>query len=66
MRERDAMEIERRGDAIARCFVLEAELFGGAHGGELREHKGKGRIHGGRVSSITGGEGWETRRRAAR
>jgi ribonuclease R len=27
MRERDAMAIERRGDAIARCFVLEAELF---------------------------------------
>ena len=27
MRERDAMAIERRGDAIARCFLLEAELF---------------------------------------
>jgi ribonuclease R len=27
MRERDAMQIERRGDAIARCFLLEAELF---------------------------------------
>ena len=27
MRERDAMTIERRGDAIARCFLLEAELF---------------------------------------
>jgi ribonuclease R len=27
LRERDAMAIERRGDAIARCFLLEAELF---------------------------------------
>jgi ribonuclease R len=27
MRERDAMAIERRGDSIARCFLLEAELF---------------------------------------
>jgi ribonuclease R len=27
MRERDAMAIERRGDAIARCFLLEADLF---------------------------------------
>jgi ribonuclease R len=27
LRERDAMTIERRGDAIARCFLLEAELF---------------------------------------
>jgi ribonuclease R len=27
LRERDAMAIERQGDAIARCFVLEAELF---------------------------------------
>jgi ribonuclease R len=26
MRERDAMAIERRGDAIARCFLLEADL----------------------------------------
>ncbi len=26
-RERDAMAIERQGDAIARCFVLEAALF---------------------------------------
>ena len=32
MRERDAMQVERRGDAIARCFLLEAELFeGGWH-----------------------------------
>ena len=27
IRERDAMVIERSGDAIARCFLLEAELF---------------------------------------
>jgi ribonuclease R len=27
MRERDAMVIERTGDAIARCFLLEQELF---------------------------------------
>jgi ribonuclease R len=27
LRERDAMAIERRGDSIARCFLLEAELF---------------------------------------
>src|SRR4051794_24408399 len=27
MRERDAMVIERGGDAIARCFLLEGELF---------------------------------------
>ena len=27
MRERDAMVIERTGDAIASCFLLEAELF---------------------------------------
>jgi ribonuclease R len=27
MRERDAMTVERRGDAIARCHLLEAELF---------------------------------------
>jgi ribonuclease R len=26
-RERDAMSIERRADAVARCFLLEAELF---------------------------------------
>jgi ribonuclease R len=26
-RERDAMAIERQGDAIARCFLLETELF---------------------------------------
>ena len=26
-RERDAMAIERQGDSIARCFLLEAELF---------------------------------------
>jgi ribonuclease R len=27
LRERDAMVIERTGDAIARCFLLEADLF---------------------------------------
>ena len=27
LRERDAMAIERQGDSIARCFLLEAELF---------------------------------------
>jgi ribonuclease R len=27
LRERDAMVIERNGDAIARCFLLESELF---------------------------------------
>ena len=27
MRERDAMVIERTGDSIARCFLLEAQLF---------------------------------------
>jgi ribonuclease R len=27
MRERDAMVIERTGDSIARCFLLEADLF---------------------------------------
>jgi ribonuclease R len=27
-RERDAMRIERDADAVARCFLLEAELFG--------------------------------------
>jgi ribonuclease R len=27
VRERDAMVIERNGDAIARCFLLESELF---------------------------------------
>jgi ribonuclease R len=27
LRERDAMVIERSGDAIARCFLLESELF---------------------------------------
>jgi ribonuclease R len=27
LRERDAMAVERRGDSIARCFLLEAELF---------------------------------------
>ncbi len=27
MRERDAMAIERQGDAIARCFLLQTELF---------------------------------------
>lgn len=31
-RERDAMVIERSGDAIARCFLLESELF--VHGWE--------------------------------
>ncbi len=28
-RERDAMSIERAGDAVARCFLLERELFEG-------------------------------------
>jgi ribonuclease R len=27
LRERDAMVIERTGDSIARCFLLEADLF---------------------------------------
>ena len=51
MRERDAMTIERRGDAIARCFLLEAELFESrlAHGVRGR---GRGRDRRRRVRGL--------------
>jgi ribonuclease R len=38
-RERDAMKIERDADAVARCFLLERELFEG--GGFEREYDGE-------------------------
>jgi ribonuclease R len=38
LRERDAMAIERRADDIARCFLLEAELF---HSGWETEFEGE-------------------------
>jgi ribonuclease R len=40
-RERDAMKIERDADAVARCFLLERELFEGIDGGFSREWDGE-------------------------
>ena len=58
LRERDAMGIERSGDAIARCFLLESELFeigwGNAWEGEVT-----GVIGAGAFIAFGGGAGYE-------
>ena len=56
-RERDAMKIERDADAVARCFLLERELY---------EGRGHERVYDGEVAGVIGAGAFVALRRRPR
>ena len=60
-RERDAMVIERKADDVARCFLLERDLFAAAKAGTQSEREFDGEVTGliGAGAFVAFGDGYE-------